>query len=89
MKFKHYTDHDHRRGFFRRMAERIRCDYPLSICQRMKYPFFCIIVLNDKNIPSNAKREFIENFVEPYINSQQFILDCGYKKPSLFRMFGI
>ena len=43
---------------------------------------FCIIILNDKNINDEAKYEFIEQFVKPYISDETFRENCIGKEPS-------
>ena len=73
MKMKHYTDHDHRRTFKQRIIDRLTCNFPLSFCNRIRYPYFCIIILNDKTISYNAKLEFIEKFVKPYMKDSEFV----------------
>ena len=70
-------------GNFRdRMNRRLERNFPLTFYQRWKYPIFCIIILNDKNINIEAKYQFIEQFVKRYISDKTFRENCIGKKPS-------
>lgn len=80
MKLKHYTDSNYRRSFKQRMIDRIYCNFPLSLYSKFTYPYFCILILNDKSIPYNAKLEFIENFIKPYMKNSQYFFEMGYSK---------
>lgn len=83
-KYKHYADNNRGKSFYYRMKERLTCDYNLSLYERMTYPYFCIVILNDRRIPLKARSEFLENFVKPYISDQDFRLKNMGWKPVIY-----
>lgn len=69
---KHRADWNFGKNRYEILRDRLTCLYPLSICERLKYPYFCILIIKSNKISFRAKRKFIREFVIPYTNDITF-----------------
>jgi len=75
---RYFADLTFGRTYWQMLYDRLTCTYPLTPCERLKYPYFCILIIRSTNISFTAKREFIKQFVIPYVNDRNFRVYCSY-----------
>ena len=75
---KHNADTNQMRSFFERTYDRLFCRYKISFFQKIRFPYFCIGILNSDKISDKAKSEFIEKFVIPYMYDEKMKWEIIY-----------
>jgi len=72
-KYRFAGDTNQGRSFSQRMNDRLNCKYKnISLYQKLTFPYFCIGILNCDKVTDKAKSDFVQKFVDRYMNEENF-----------------